>query len=331
MCLLHTNELLSRHLFEALDGSTSGPRGFSGSIGRQLKTCFQHPVTSFKTVRLTEPLSNLDPEELSIDQQYLLEFCYSISNGDCSVDLASRNRGCLNHSRWLTTANRILRSYVSKSNPSDKLQTLVTFIIRLYASTCLKVKAHSSCKYGAGHFHAIISWSRYLSPKYRNIIDLVIHRNAYFAHPENILLAMITDHRLHIQELGLRRIMKARAAKPNIRTQRFKVPTNLNFNAGEHYEVIDWSELAITEPPVVNAMTDTELWQFIRMDETPTKFFPKFPYHTQAVERLIKGVTEASKNACRPNSRGGFIRARLASGYIIPTFELKRDFTHFVL
>ena len=218
-----------------------------------------------------------------------------------------------------------------QKHPSDKLLTLVTFITRVYAPTWFKVKAHLSCKDGARHFHAIISQSRYLSPKYRNIINPVIHRNAYFAHPENILLAMITDHQPHIRELGLRRIMKARAAKPNIRTRRFKVPTNLNFNAGEYYEVIDCSELAITEPPVVNAMTDTELWQFIRMDETPTILFPKFPCHTQAVERLVKVVTEASKSICRPNSRDGFICARLASRHIMPTFESKCDFTHFIL
>ena len=95
--------------------------------------------------------------------------------------------------------------------------------------------------------------------------------------------------------------------------------------------MIEWSELAITEPPVVNAMTDTELWQFITMDETPTILFPKFPRHTQAVERLVKVVTEASKNACGPNSRDGFIRARLTPRHIMPTFESKRDFTHFVL
>ena len=215
----------------------------------------------------------------------------------------------------------------AKTTPSDKLLTLVTFNIRVYAPTWFKVKAHSSCKDGARHFHAIISRSRYLSPKYRNIIDPVIHRNAYFAHPENILLAMITDHRPHIRELGLRRIMKARAAKPNIRTRTrtFKIPTNLNFNAGEYYEVIDWSELAITEPLVVNAMTDTELRQFIRMDETPAMLFPKFPSHTSCRE------TETSKNACGPNSRDGFIRARFASRHIMPTIESKRDFTHFVL
>ena len=201
----------------------------------------------------------------------------------------------------------------------------------VYAPTWFKVKAHSSCKDGARHFHAIISRSRYLSLKYRNIIDPVIHRNAYFAHPENILLAMITDHRPHIRKLGLRRIIKAKAAKPNIRTRRFTVPINLNFNAGEYYEVIDRSELAITEPPLVNAITDTELWQFIRMDETPTILFPKLSCHTQAVEKLVKVVPEAFKNVCGPNSRDDFIRARLASRHKMLTVESKRDFTHFVL
>src|SRR6218665_1574966 len=34
-CLLHANDLPLRHLFEALDGATTGPRGFSGSIRKQ--------------------------------------------------------------------------------------------------------------------------------------------------------------------------------------------------------------------------------------------------------------------------------------------------------
>ena len=84
-------------------------------------------------MRLTEELSNLDPKELSTDQLYLLEICNSISTGECSVDLAMRNSECLNHSRWLTTANRILRLYVSDKHPSEKLQALVMFIIRVYA------------------------------------------------------------------------------------------------------------------------------------------------------------------------------------------------------
>ena len=144
VCLLHANELPLRHLFQALDGVTTGPRGFSGAIGKRLVTCSEQPVSSFAPVQLTEQLSSVDPKELSTDQRYLLEMCNSISKGECSVDLAMRNPGCLNHSRWLTTANRILRLYVSDMEPSQNLKTVVTFIIRVYMIVCSNVVRHKS-------------------------------------------------------------------------------------------------------------------------------------------------------------------------------------------
>ena len=36
VCLLHANELPLRHLLETLDGATTGPRGFSVSIGKRI-------------------------------------------------------------------------------------------------------------------------------------------------------------------------------------------------------------------------------------------------------------------------------------------------------
>ena len=39
ICLLHINELPLRHLFDYLDGPTTGPRAFSGTIGKALQTC----------------------------------------------------------------------------------------------------------------------------------------------------------------------------------------------------------------------------------------------------------------------------------------------------
>src|SRR6218665_3229421 len=98
-----------------------------------------------------------------------------------------RNPGCLNHSRWLTTANRILLLYVSDKKPSENLKTLVTYIIRVYAPMWFATKAHSSCKDGARHLHQMLVKSRYLGPKHKKILDPVIHRNAYFAHGESVL------------------------------------------------------------------------------------------------------------------------------------------------
>ena len=118
-----------------------------------------------------------------MDQQYLLEICNGINAGKCSIDLSIRNPRCLNHSRWLTTANRILKLYVGIKIPSEKLQALVMFIIRVYAPMWFSIKSRSSCKDGARHFHQQVARSRYLSQEQKNIVDPVLHRHSYFAHP----------------------------------------------------------------------------------------------------------------------------------------------------
>ena len=58
--------------------------------------------------------------------------------------------------------------------------------------------------------------------------------------------------------LGLRRVMKARAAHPSGQVRRFKVPAKLNFDAVE-YDMIDWTVCPISEPLVFKAMTDAGL------------------------------------------------------------------------
>ena len=51
----------------------------------------------------------------------------------------------------------------------------------------------------------------------------------------------------------------------------------------EYFELINWTDLRITEPSLLKTVMDTELQQFIVMDVTPTIVFPEFFYHLQAV------------------------------------------------
>ena len=88
----------------------------------------------------------------------------------------------------------------------------------------------------------------------------------------------------------------------------------------EYFELINWTDLPITVPSLLKTMTDTELPQFIVMDVTPTIVFPEFFCHSQAVGRLMKVVTEASKAVCGPKSRDRFICARTASRQLMPRF-----------
>ena len=63
---------------------------------------------------------------------------------------------------------------------------------------------------------------RYMKEDLRRVIDPVIQRNGYFGHPENLLHGMVADARLHIRELGVRRIMKARKKANPVRVRVFK-------------------------------------------------------------------------------------------------------------
>jgi len=74
---------------------------------------------------------------------------------------------------------------------------------------------------------------RYQTDELKAIVDLVIQRNSDFAHPENLLLSMMTDDRPHIRELTLRRILKARDQPIRKGVRQFTVPP-INFDCTDY-------------------------------------------------------------------------------------------------
>ena len=101
----------------------------------------------------------------------------------------------------------------------------------------------------------------------------------------------------------------------------FKVPT-INFNAGSYVDMIDWtSTRAIFEPPLTKHLTNDELQKCI---DVPLEV-PFYPCHTQAVERAVKMVTEASASVIGEEERDGLIRQKVKSRSIIPKIESKKD------
>src|SRR6218665_2434559 len=118
-------------------------------------------------------------------------------SGQCSTDLGNRKPGPICHSRWLTTTSRIRRLYISKENPDKRLVTLVSYIVKVYATIWFEIKLKPSFTDGSRHLFLMIHYSRYLSMELKRIVDPVIQRNSYFAHLENLLIAMATDERPH--------------------------------------------------------------------------------------------------------------------------------------
>ncbi|GBN34425.1 hypothetical protein AVEN_82304-1 [Araneus ventricosus] len=158
---------------------------------------------------------------------------------------------------WLTTANRILRLYITTDSPSQSLYTRAENIMKVYAPLWFTIKIHLSCKDGSKHVFESTKKSRYLSAELKATIDPLIQRNG----SENLLIVMITDDRNFIRELGLGRIMAARASK-SIGLRKFTIP-DFNFEAEDYHEFIDWQNWEKTEPPVKMGISDEPLKQMV--------------------------------------------------------------------
>ncbi|GBL73401.1 hypothetical protein AVEN_159413-1 [Araneus ventricosus] len=130
------NELTFRHIFQHIDGQTAEPKSFSGSIEQQL-TCYEKlSVVDYEPIDCSIP--DIDRNLLRKDQQYLLD----ISNApwDMSRRLGKSDLGPLFHSRWLLAANRVLRLYISSSDPYGNLKEIVGFILKSYVPVWFALK-----------------------------------------------------------------------------------------------------------------------------------------------------------------------------------------------
>ncbi|GBN84560.1 hypothetical protein AVEN_114115-1 [Araneus ventricosus] len=157
-------------------------------------------------------------------------------------------------------------------------------------------------------------------------IDPVMQRNAFFAHTETVLLAMLVDERERIRELGYRRILKAKQIVPKKKTVRNFVPPKINFKASHYIEIINWNSCVVYPPPMLRYISEGDIKSLINSDTTPIRVIQKFPCHTQAVERCIKLVTEASNKLCGHDAKDGYIRATMKSRSVMPHFSKKSDF-----
>ncbi|ESO03324.1 hypothetical protein HELRODRAFT_173610 [Helobdella robusta] len=220
VCLLHVNELAFRHLFSSLDGTTTGPNSFSGSIGKRLDSSFDFKIEAFEPI-LTD-LPDLNTDLLSTNQKYLYQMCSAISASLVSPNLAIKGPGKLTHSRWLTCANRIFRLYIGTADQAENLKELANFIMKAYAPPWFDIKTKSSCEY------------------------------------ENILLAMLQDDAKHIRELALRKILKARKKSKKTKVREFKLP-ELKIDASSYHDSIDWAIEKITEPPLTMKYSEIEI------------------------------------------------------------------------
>ncbi|GBN75238.1 hypothetical protein AVEN_248442-1 [Araneus ventricosus] len=97
--------------------------------------------------------------------------------------------------------------------------------------------------------------TRHLPDYMKRIIDPVIERNAFFYHPQNMLLTTVVYERQNMLESGYRRILKARTQNQKVTTVRTFKTLSINFDATDHRELMDWTKCRLPSPPVLEDLT----------------------------------------------------------------------------
>ena len=316
ICLLHCNELPLRHLFQTLDGTTSSPDSFSGPVGKSLKGCVSEwGIAEFVAISSPDlPILSEDlVDSLSSDQYYAYKICRAITKGYVEADLALLEIGPVVHSRWLTIACRILRLYVSKVHPTNTLETLARFCMQIYFPTWFQIKSKSNITDGPKNLYDLYQRIQvFPDSQVKDIATKVVERNAYFAHPENIMLAMLADENEEIRNAAVKKIVflrnKASESAQSTNIRHFKVP-KINPTSKSYHELANLDESDVEEPPLVRHFSLSEIEDLKSM---PLQI--SHPCHNQAVERHIQLVSEVSALVTGFENRDGIIRQRIKPG-----------------
>jgi hypothetical protein len=236
--------------------------------------------------------------------------------------------GTVNLARWVTTASSILRLYIQDSNPTIELKRLATYVMNVYAPTFFNIKLHPDLCNGVKHYcSALMAAEKFSNEHEEKVLRPVFSYNAYFAHPEIICLAALTDERRSIRKFAFKHIMQARKLRGNqTEIRKFAPPPQICFNATEYVELVDFEKLPrnfITEPTFTMHYTEQELTEFVNNRSLQ---IPSIPCHSQNVERVVADVTSVSLTTNSHEKRHAKLLSIFSSRASIPTNFKKTDF-----
>ena len=156
-------------------------------------------------------------DDLSSDQYYANRICSAVMLGLGDANLEFFEVGGLNYSRWLTLGCRILQFYVAQQKPTSNLSTLAEFFTKVFFPGWFQIKFSNKITHGPKNYLNILTQVMGFPNKIiQDIAVAVLQRNAYFAHYENILLAMLANNDHNVCLLAVNKILSIRVSKKNL-------------------------------------------------------------------------------------------------------------------
>ena len=112
---------------------------------------------------------------------------------------------------------------------SQGFERILCFIMNLYLPSWFLIKNNPHIQSGAKHLYTMLELSRDLCQKSQETFQKVLQDNAYFAHPENVIIACLADDREVLRRKAVLYIMAARRNFLAENHPRQFIPTTINF------------------------------------------------------------------------------------------------------
>ena len=225
MGLLQFVIFLSVKLYKTYSDSFSGPTG-----KRLQEQVWTLPIVAYDPVPGKMPeLSEEQLKDTSRDQYLAYRLGHALQSGDVPDEVAGATIGPCCHARWLTICVRCLRLAMSIKKRSKGFERILRFLLNLYLPSWFLIKNNPHCQSGAKHLYTMLELSRDLCQQSQETFKKVLQDNAYFAHPENLIIACLADHREVIRRKAVLYILAARR-NFNIESHpRQFIPPTINF------------------------------------------------------------------------------------------------------
>jgi hypothetical protein len=204
-----------------------------------------------------------------------------VSSGSVDEKFQKRKPGPLNHSRWITTATRILYLYTRTEQPSEVLKLLTTYIVKVYGPVWFMVRRVNNFLKGPEIFFDIIQEVKEIQksfegvePRITEIVFEVLERNSFCCLGENFLASLLFSSDAGHREAAVEKILEIR--KQSTINPLMIVPSRppkLNFDADEWSRLVDISSLDCQEPPCTRNFSNDEL-EAMKTTQPHLRHFP---------------------------------------------------------
>ena len=224
ICIFHHSEKSFSTVFLLYSGHTTGPRSYSGDLGKDIKgEIHTLPLADFEVLANPSLLAllNLISEEtlrsLSNDHQIFIGLIKIAITGEINLRWVSMRIGPMVTSRFTTTQARVVRKWLSTPNPSFELSRVMRYLVYVWAEVFLVMK-HKNRFLDAPRalLLEVMLTTKYCSYPERTLLATSMSTNGQMCHSESVLPAMLASPSAEERRRAVEVIFSIREQGPRV-------------------------------------------------------------------------------------------------------------------